>query len=69
MAEAVAEIRHAVELLPKRTIFRINLVPLYRLAGEFQMAEREARTALELDPENPRLGLLALGAAQEGLGS
>jgi serine/threonine protein kinase/tetratricopeptide (TPR) repeat protein len=67
MAEAVAEVRRAVELLPKRTIFRINLALYAGLAGEFQMAEREARTALEQDG-NRGWGLLALGAAQEGQG-
>jgi len=66
-AEAVVEVRRAVELLPKRTIFRINLALYAGLAGEFQMAEREARTALEQDG-NHGWGLLALGAAQEGQG-
>ena len=67
IAEAVAEVRRAVELLPKRTIFRINLALYASLAGEFQMAEREARIALEQDG-NRGWGLLALGAAQEGQG-
>jgi tetratricopeptide (TPR) repeat protein len=66
-AEAVTEVRRAVELLPKRTIFRINLALYAGLAGDFQMAERQARLALEQDG-NRGWGLLALGAAQEGQG-
>ena len=67
MAEAVAEIRHAVELLPKRTLFRINLSLYAGQAGEFRW--RNGRHApLSSWTENPRMGLFALGAAQEGLG-
>jgi tetratricopeptide (TPR) repeat protein len=63
--EAVADIRRAVDILPKRPIFRINLSLYASYAGEFKMAEREARIVLE-QGGNRGLGLFVLGLAQRG---
>jgi eukaryotic-like serine/threonine-protein kinase len=64
-AEAVVELRRAVDILPKRPIFRINLAIYASYAGEFTMAEREARIVLE-QGGNRGWGLLALAFAQQG---
>ena len=65
LGEAVAEVRRAVEILPKRPIFRINLSLYASYAGEFKMAEREARIVLE-QSGNRGWGLLVLGLSQQG---
>ena len=65
LGEAVAEIRRAVEILPKRPIFRINLSLFASYAGEFKMAEREARIVLE-QGGNRGWGLFVLGLSQQG---
>jgi eukaryotic-like serine/threonine-protein kinase len=67
MAEAVAGVRRAVELLPKRTIFRVNLALYASFAGDFQTAEREARSVVAQDG-NRGWGLFVLGVAREAQG-
>jgi tetratricopeptide (TPR) repeat protein len=64
-AEAVAELRRAVDILPKRPIFRINLALYASYAGDFKMAEREARNVLE-QGSNRGWGLFVLALAQQG---
>jgi tetratricopeptide (TPR) repeat protein len=66
MAGAVNEMRRAVEILPKRVLFRINLALYAGFAGDFQTAERESRTVQEMGSQ--QWGLSALAAAQTGQG-
>jgi eukaryotic-like serine/threonine-protein kinase len=62
---ALGEMRRAVEILPKRAMYRYNLALYASYAGDFQSGETEARTSRELG--NP-LGLLSLAFAQLGQG-
>ena len=62
MRGAVDEMRYVVNLLPNRTIFRINLALYANYAGDFQTAEEEARS---LPPENEHT-TLALALSQLG---
>ncbi len=64
MRGAVEEMRRVVELLPKRTLFRINLALYANYAGDFQTGEQEAQSILEADP----LAGLPLTFAQVGQG-
>jgi eukaryotic-like serine/threonine-protein kinase len=64
MRGAVDEMRRVVELLPKRTLFRINLALYANYAGDFQTGEQEAQTILEADA----LAGLPLTFAQVGQG-
>jgi tetratricopeptide (TPR) repeat protein len=61
-AEAAAEMREVVKILPGRALYRENLALYSNYAGEFQAAESEAR-ALK---ESGWLGLMALAFAQLG---
>jgi serine/threonine protein kinase/tetratricopeptide (TPR) repeat protein len=67
MAEAVAEQQRAVDILPRRSIFRINLALYASYASEFTRAEREARLALEQGGSRGWC-LHALAMAQAGQG-
>jgi serine/threonine protein kinase/tetratricopeptide (TPR) repeat protein len=67
MSDAVADISRAVKLLPKQTIFRVNLSLYASFAGEFEMAEREARSVIG-QRVNAGLGLYVLGVALEAQG-
>jgi tetratricopeptide (TPR) repeat protein len=62
MRDAVAEMRQAVQILPKRVLFRSNLAIYSDYAGDFQAAEREAAAMQE--PND--LATLALAFAQLG---
>jgi eukaryotic-like serine/threonine-protein kinase len=64
MRESVQEIRQAVQILPKRVFFRGNLAVYAAYAGDFQVAEQEARAVEE--PND--LVILALAYAQLGQG-
>lgn len=64
--KAVDEMRKAVELVPKRALFRTNLALFATYAGDFQTGEREARIVQDLG--SPQWGLYALAEAQLGQG-
>ena len=63
MPKALSEMRRAVEILPKRALFRINLALFAIYGGDFQTGEQEAHAAQEL--ASP-LSLLPLAFAQAG---
>ena len=62
---ALEEMRRVVEILPKRSLYRVNLALYAAYASDFQTAEQEARVAGEL---GSRWGLFALALAQTGQG-
>jgi tetratricopeptide (TPR) repeat protein len=64
--EAVAAAQRAVEIVPKGAIQRVVLSFQSSYSGDFAAGEREARTALGLNPSF--LAYLALAEAQLGLG-
>ncbi len=64
MRDAVAEMRQAVQILPKRVLFRGNLAVYAAYAGDYQTAEQEF-TALQ---EPTDLAMLALAFSQLGQG-
>jgi serine/threonine protein kinase/tetratricopeptide (TPR) repeat protein len=64
MRRAVTEMQAVVELLPRRVLFRDNLALYANYAGDFEMAEKEARTIEEPDV----YARLALAFAQAGQG-
>jgi serine/threonine protein kinase len=64
--EAVAAAQRAVEIVPKGAMQRVLLSLYSSYGGDFAVGEREARTALELNPSFP--AYLALVEAQLGLG-
>ena len=64
MREAADEMRQAVEILPKRVMYRANLSMFGVYSGDFQAAERDAKNM-----EKPNdLATLALAFAQLGQG-
>ncbi len=63
MPKALTEMRRAVDILPKRALFRINLALYANYAGDFQTGEQEAITAQELGSS---LSLVPLAFAQTG---
>ncbi len=63
--KTIEEMRRASEILPKRVQFRFNLAAFESLAGDFQTAERDVRTALQMDPSYEK-GYLILAMAQLG---
>jgi len=65
MPRALEEMRRVVGILPNRALYRLNLALYAAYAGDFQAAEREARTAQELGSP---LGFLALAFAHLGQG-
>jgi tetratricopeptide (TPR) repeat protein/predicted Ser/Thr protein kinase len=64
--EAVAAAQRAVDIAPKGALLRVGLSQYSSYDGHFAAGEREARTALELNPSYP--AYLALVEAQLGLG-
>jgi Flp pilus assembly protein TadD/predicted Ser/Thr protein kinase len=60
MPQAVDEMRQVVKILPKRTLYRVNLALYAAYSGDFQTAEQEARAM----PNPGWLGLLGLTFAQ-----
>jgi len=64
--EAIAAARRAVEIVPKGALQRVVLSFQSSYGGDFAAGEREARTAVGLNPSF--LAYLALAEAQLGLG-
>ena len=64
--EAVEAAKRAVEIAPKGAVQRVVLSFYSSYAGDFSTGEREAQTALELNPSSQ--AHLALAEAQLGLG-
>jgi tetratricopeptide (TPR) repeat protein len=64
LKRAVAEVRQVVNMLPNRTLFRVNLALYSDYAGDFATGEQEARAVLEQGPDP--YGMLALALAQIG---
>jgi tetratricopeptide (TPR) repeat protein len=67
LAKAVAQGRRATEIYPRQASGHSNLALYAMYAGDFELARREATTALELNPSYPKPSLtLALSALAEG---
>jgi serine/threonine protein kinase/Tfp pilus assembly protein PilF len=64
--EAVTAAQRAVEIVPKGAVQRVVLSFYSSYDGDFATGEREARTALKLNPSTQ--AYLALAEAQQGLG-
>lgn len=64
--EAVAAAQRAVDIVPKGAMQRVLLSLYSSYGGDFAAGEREAQTAVELNPSFP--AYLALAEAQLGLG-
>jgi len=65
VGKAIEETRRASEILPKRALYRFNLARDQIYAGDFQGAEREVRTALELNGSAEK-GFFTLAYSQLG---
>ena len=65
--KAAEEMQKATEILPKRAIYRFNLALYRAYAGDFAEAEKEVRTAQQLNPKYEK-GYLTLAFAQLGQG-
>ncbi len=63
--KTIEEMRRASDILPKRALYRFNLAAFESLAGDSQTSERDARTALQMDPSYEK-GYLILAMAQLG---
>jgi serine/threonine protein kinase/predicted Zn-dependent protease len=66
LPKAVEAARRAVEIVPKGAMRRVVLSLYSSYGGDFVTGEREAQTALKLNPSFP--AYLALAEAQTGLG-
>ena len=66
-ANAVEQVRRAVEIAPKRAITRQALSFYSSYVGDFHTGEQEARAAIELSPSS-EISHLALAEAQLGQG-
>jgi tetratricopeptide (TPR) repeat protein len=64
--KAVEATRKAEEIAPKGALEHLNLAFYSSFAGDFQTGEREARTALDINPSE--VAQLNLGEAQVGAG-
>ncbi|HYL34427.1 MAG TPA: protein kinase [Bryobacteraceae bacterium] len=67
MPKAIEEMSRAVEILPKRAVYRFNLALYRAYAGDFQTAEREVRAAQQMYPSYVK-GYVTLAYAQLGEG-
>ena len=65
--KALEAAKRAVEIVPKGVGPRLNLAFISAFAGDFAGSEREARTALQINP-NAAQGYLVLAEAQLGQG-
>ena len=65
--KALEAAQHAVEIVPKGVGQRLNLAFISSFAGDFAAGEKEARTALEINPTAAQ-GYLVLAEAQLGQG-
>ena len=63
--KTIEEMRRATEILPKRALYWFNLAAFESLASDFRTGERDARTALQMDPSYEK-GYLILAMAQLG---
>ncbi|MEZ5288695.1 MAG: hypothetical protein R2712_28590 [Vicinamibacterales bacterium] len=57
---AVHEMREVVRILPNRGLYRVNLATYAAYAGDGELAEREARNAVDLSPWAPQALAFAL---------
>ena len=64
---ALEAAKRAVEIVPKGVGPRLNLAFISAFAGDFEGSEKEARTALSINPKAAQ-GYLVLAEAQMGLG-
>jgi len=53
MPQALEKVRRAVAILPKRATYHVNLAFYSAYDGDFQTAEKEANTTLQLNPSYP----------------
>lgn len=67
MPRAVAEMKKAVAILPKRLIYRVNLALYSAYSGDFAGGEQEAVAAQRLNNSLPQ-GFIALAFSQLGRG-
>ncbi|MBI2687442.1 MAG: protein kinase [Acidobacteria bacterium] len=67
MKRAVAEMRKAVGLLPKRLIYRVNLSLYSSYGGDFETGDKEAVAAQQISASLPQV-FIALAFAQLGKG-
>ena len=65
--KALEAARHAVEIVPKGVGQRLNLSFISSFAGDFAGGEKEARTALQINPSAAQ-GYLSLAEAELGQG-
>ncbi len=65
--KALEAAKHAVEIVPNGVGQRLNLAFIDVFAGDFAAAEKEARTALEINPKSAQV-YLTLAEAQLGQG-
>jgi tetratricopeptide (TPR) repeat protein/predicted Ser/Thr protein kinase len=65
--KALEAAKHAVEIVPRGVGQRLNLGFISAFAGDFAASEKEARTALEINPSAAQ-GYLVLAEAQLGQG-
>ena len=67
MPKAIEEMSRAVEILPKRAVYRFNLALYHAYGGDFQTSEREVRAAQQMYPAYVK-GYVTLAYAQLGEG-
>jgi serine/threonine protein kinase/tetratricopeptide (TPR) repeat protein len=67
LPRAVSEMHLAVNILPKREVFHVNLALYSDYAGDFQTGEKEAREAIALEDKD-YIARMALAFAQLGQG-
>jgi tetratricopeptide (TPR) repeat protein len=60
--------REVLRILPKRTVFRVNLATSSNYAGDFEMGEKEARTVLESAPSPDAYAMLVLAMSLSAQG-
>ena len=65
LSGAMEEMRRVVQMLPNRSLYRVNLSVYSTYSGDFASGEREARAILEQSPWGPQ----ALALAQTGQGA
>jgi hypothetical protein len=63
--KAIEDVRQAVNILPKRALYRNNLALYASYGSDFETGEREARAVQEIDPAYAT-GFVALAFAQLG---
>jgi tetratricopeptide (TPR) repeat protein len=67
MTKAMEQVRQAIAILPKRSMYRNNLALYAAYGSDFATAEGEARKVQEMDPKY-ETGFMALAFAQLGQG-